>query len=356
MRPMRFIFNPEHDLCVANGDPHFVPPASALEFGENCSDVVRWMEGLERGFEGMYQVLPWGWNTMLKCNLLKEGYLSSYLPSDNEIARIRELSHRKYAIEAMNFIKRVNVDFQWPEAAVFISDLGQLRDYLTLHDKIVLKSPLSGSGKGLRWVTSHLSESDQGWCKNIIVKYGGVIVEERYDVVQDCAMLFRCAGASVEFAGYSLFYTENGQYTSNLLASNDLIVEKLSHFIDVEVLLVVKKALLAYLKMRFAGNYNGYIGVDQFVYRRDDNFLFHPAVEINVRMTMGLLARNIFDNHIDTIARMAGGKIIDGEQIMKVYYRRQKRELLNELSCSSSIFTLCKLDEQSRYSIILQNR
>ena len=43
----------------------------------------------------------------------------------------------------------------------------------------------------------------------------------------------------------------------------------------------------------------GYVGVDQFICRRagGGELLYNPAVEINLRMTMGHVARNIYDLH-----------------------------------------------------------
>ena len=44
---IRYIFNPEHDLCLANGSPHYLPPASALKFRADCHrQVEQWLEGI----------------------------------------------------------------------------------------------------------------------------------------------------------------------------------------------------------------------------------------------------------------------------------------------------------------------
>jgi hypothetical protein len=46
------------------------------------------------------------------------------------------------------------------------------------------------------------------------------------------------------------------------------------------------------------GRYTGFVGVDMFLYRGGEGrVMINPAVEINLRMTMGLIARNIFDHH-----------------------------------------------------------
>ena len=34
-----YIFNPEHDLCIANGDENFVPPRSAMGFAKDNVDL-----------------------------------------------------------------------------------------------------------------------------------------------------------------------------------------------------------------------------------------------------------------------------------------------------------------------------
>lgn len=37
------IFNPEHDLCLANGDVNFVAPESAMKFGVDCGKIADFM-------------------------------------------------------------------------------------------------------------------------------------------------------------------------------------------------------------------------------------------------------------------------------------------------------------------------
>ena len=92
-----------------------------------------------------------------------------------------------------------------------------------------MKSPLSGSGKGLRWgMAGELSQSDLGWCKNVITRQGSVMVEKRREVVQDFAMLFHVGESSVEFEGYSMFFSDNGIYKGNILASDEWILTELS--------------------------------------------------------------------------------------------------------------------------------
>ena len=163
---------------------------------------------------------------------------------------------------------------------------------------MVLKAPLSGSGKGVRFVTGELMETDRGWCRRTLESQGAVIVEERLDVVQEFAMLFEVGAGGIKFLGYSMFYASNGAYKGNLLASNGYIEEKLAKDVGMNILEGIRENVAGFLQEKFCGRYTGFVGVDMFLYRGGEGrVMINPAVEINLRMTMGLIARNIFDHH-----------------------------------------------------------
>ena len=56
--------------------------------------------------------------------------------------------------------------------------------------------------------------------------------------------------------------------------------------------------LTSILANSLVGHYEGYLGVDQMICQTDFPF-FVPVSEINLRMTMGLIARNQYDNGRD---------------------------------------------------------
>ena len=213
------IFNPEHDLCMANGDANFVPPASALEFGKDCAGLTRWIDQSSEN-----EVIPWGWDAVLKRRLQKEGAPGSMLPSDDAIAEIRRLSHRGNAVNASIYVNdfQANADVRLlkhlrPLSYVReISDVNALAPAVEEFGDAVLKAPLSGSGKGLRWARrNELSASDLGWSRNVIAKQGSLMVEKRLEIVQDFAMLFHVGRSEVSSEGYSLFFNDNGIYKGN---------------------------------------------------------------------------------------------------------------------------------------------
>ena len=167
--------------------------------------------------------------------------------------------------------------------------------------RIVLKSPLSGSGKGIRWVSDALSHSDIGWCLHNLEHYGSIIAEERQNVIQDFAMLFSCnlsSKSGIEFFGYSLFFTSNGAYKGSVVENDSFIEEHLcSQGANLAELHRIRTQLQEHLTKELAGWYKGFLGVDMFLFSPADKehrrAQLNPVVEINLRLTMGHLFRHL---------------------------------------------------------------
>ena len=333
----KYIFNPEHDLCIAAEEPNFIPPAAALDFAGKCRWVERFMAA-PQGEEG--KIFPWGWNRYLRDKLLKEGVPADELPSDVELDFIKKNSRREVAQQLLEYLSSCSCTgtcgkmsggkgamIVSPQYRTIACSMTAIEDFLQHNGRVVLKAPLSGSGKGVRFVTGKLMETDRGWCRRILQMQGSVIVEQRLDVVQEFAMLFEVrqsdsckgVGSEVHFRGYSLFYASNGAYKGNLLASNEYIEEQLCKWIPREVLLSTREMVGRFLEKKLCARkaedevnsgYRGFVGVDQFVFKVErhsggnvvserEEYCLNPAVEINLRMTMGLVARNIYDFYKD---------------------------------------------------------
>ncbi len=290
------IFNPEHDLCMANGDANFVPPSSALKFAKDCESLVSWIDDASGD-----KIIPWGWDVVLKRRLQKSGVPDDKLPSDEDIYNIRCLSHRRVAADANSYVNsRVSSNIFRPDSEIVeLFDADSVVEDVEQFGDAVAKSPWSGSGKGLRWLRSgELTASDLGWCRNVIDRQGSVMLEKRHRVVQDFAMLFSITDNSINFEGYSIFFNDNGIYKGNVLAGDDWILRYLTDkYLPGNLIPDVGDALLHFLLEKFLGRYVGYLGVDMFIYG-DSEYRLAPCVEINTRMTMGLLARRLFDNHL----------------------------------------------------------
>ena len=286
-----YIFNPEHDLCVANGDENFVPPRSAVGFAKENMDLS---EYLERPNKQHRQIIPWGWNHSLKKRLINEGVDPATLPSEEELQFIRTHSRREFALEVHSRLSGGDPQVIGPDYRTTATSVGEIEAFIWGNGSAVLKSPLSGSGKGIRFVREGLSESDEGWCRKTLAKQGSVIVERRFEIIRECAMLFECHHEGIDFIGYSLFESRNGAYSRNILASNEEIEDIIAGYVSRDTLTAVRKELTSILADTLVGHYEGFLGVDQIICLAGSPALV-PVSEINLRMTMGLIARNRHD-------------------------------------------------------------
>jgi len=287
-----YIFNPEHDLCIANGDENFVPPRSAVGFAKENIDLS---EHLRRPNKQRRQIIPWGWNPSLKKRLINEGIDPDTLPSEEELQFIRTQSRREFALDVHSRMSNGDSQVIGPDYRIVATSVCKIEAFISSNGGAVLKSPLSGSGKGIRFVREGLSESDKGWCRKTIEKQGSVIVERRFEIIKECAMLFESHHEGIDFIGYSLFESRNGAYSRNILASNEDIEDIIAGYISRDTLTAVRENLTGILADTLAGHYEGFLGVDQMICQAASP-IFVPVSEINLRMTMGLIARNQYDH------------------------------------------------------------
>ena len=294
-----YVFNPEHDLALANGSPYFDAPLSAKQFAADCRTLLQWVLGTDRDIycscemlrdidiATIEAVVPWGWDKAVVNSLLKAGAPPSLLPSDSVLDRIRHLSNRKVAIDALNYLKHnLNLDIPLPRMLATVDEAVALMEE---YGSVVYKMPWSGSGKGIRICRNGLTDNDIKWLANVIDKQQAVIGERYNTVVADFAMEFYAHG-SVKFCGYSLFETHGGSYKSSMLMSDSVIEKHLEQWLSTGQLRQCRKCITEYMSELIGSSYNGYFGVDMYVYIDADGYKLNPMVEINMRMTMGHVA------------------------------------------------------------------
>ena len=320
-----YIFNPENDMALAYGGPYFMPPANALKMAHDLAalpmwyafeggDVwlpdtsqIEWMKnhcplamvanGVVNPFSTSYyqEVRPWGWSNSMAHRLRVQGADEELCPSLSKLERIRVLSARGTSLHVLH-----TLDFPHSyRQAQSISLYSDVEAFVQTHDKVLLKAPWSGSGRGVQFVEDRMSVSLQGWVNHILKTQGYVIAEPFYNKVVDFAMEFKSSAQGVTFAGYSWFETDaRGIYKENRLASDEKIEEWLSCYVDREMLYAIRQSLEEKLSEVIDGVYVGYLGVDMMVCRADGGYKIHPCVEINLRMNMGITSRLIFDHYV----------------------------------------------------------
>ena len=291
---MLCIFNPEHDLCLANGNRHFMPPSSALQFAREGASIMQVVypdavavpslqagqayaalaDGTGRQCAGCPAIVPWGWNITLKTQLLKAGIPDEAMPHDSRLDLWRQLQHRSTLLPLQ------------PESRA-VTHRDEVEEMLSLHGDVVLKAPWSGSGRGLRWIGSRMTEHDIRWMDKVVREQRCVIAEPRRRVADDFALEYSVQGGRLLFVGYSLFQSEKGVYRSNLLLGDEAIAAR-TGFADRE-----KTELEEWLTLHIAPHYEGPLGVDCI--RTEDDAVF--VSELNLRHTMGLVAHCYLQQH-----------------------------------------------------------
>ena len=352
MKNKIFLFNPDHDLAMANHDLNYMSPASARQFSTDLALFPAWYAGeqnevlaasaynlpflneMRRKFPKLATMLteaeiamtkdvgfvPWGWDSAVYKRFIQLGVSPRALLSQDDLSLIREKSHRLQSVE---LLKRLQFSHCCGES-FYMTELNELRKYVESRTACLLKAPLSGSGKGLYWCKGSFTPHISDWCRNVIRQQDGVVAEPLYDKVVDFAMQFYAdVNGKVQFSGYSLFHTTiNGSYDGNLLATDQYIENRLTPYIPLEVLNKVRTTLEKELSHLIDGVYVGYLGVDMMICRSYDvlEHRLHPCVEINLRMNMGMASRIIYDQFVTP----------DKEGMLKVCYYSTSEQLMEE--------------------------
>lgn len=336
------IFNPEHDIALAANLSNFTSPHAGRQLRhdlgylpavwadendvvlvENVEDAERdYARVMHRSFDrfvdkhqlshlAIDRVEPWGWDLALRSFLLRYGV--ECVPSEEEIAVIRDLSHRKYAITLLRALEVEGTTGSSWQADLMV----EVQQALKYHHQIVIKAPWSSSGRGIRFINKEVSDYQERWIRNVVARQGSVIIETYCHKVKDFGMEFESDGKGhIRYLGLSLFHTQNGVYVGNIIATEEEKMEMISRYFPVNFLNSIQEKICSVLGELYREKYAGPFGVDMMVVRGEDNqhFLLNPCVEINLRRTMGHVA-------------LALSKCCRSEQVMVIDYTENHYKL-----------------------------
>lgn len=307
-----YVFNPEHDYALANNDEHFMALQSAVQFANDCAPFWHYLsDDSDRLLFLPYstplpnlsdlrpdRVIPWGWDKLVVRQLRDAGLSEEHLPTPAQLKIIRTLAHRKTSIDAMDFLRTHCPDIEIPRSALLLTEIEQVSDFIEKFPDAIFKSPYSGNGRGNLYAHGVFSPTLERQCRGVLRRQGSILAEPLYNIVQDFAMEFECRDNNVRFAGYSLFETKYYGYAGNRLCSDKEIENTLSQWVAVSTLSKIQDILIQFIQENILPYYQGFLGVDMFVYQENEKFKLNPMVEINLRMTMGMAAHTLYERYM----------------------------------------------------------
>lgn len=324
-----YLFAPENDMALAFGGKYYTPTPVAQAIARDLSLLPLWYAGephaqvwaIQQVEHTMQETLnalgitahttnkpsrniaechPWGWSAYIVDKITRTGISRDILPNDSTIDQLRELSGRATSCDILQQLRNLLPHYQHPPLPVALRTDSDVEEYVTSQPASILKAPWSSSGRGVWRVNGIYDKMTARSASGIIRKQGYIMGETWQEKICDLAMEFYNDGITSRFAGYSYFLTdERGAYQSNILASNDEIEQMLSQYISPVTLHEVRDALSSITTSLITPHYKGYMGIDMIIYRDNQGqILLHPCIELNLRMSMGMVARIIADRYL----------------------------------------------------------
>lgn len=352
------LFNPEHDLALANGDRHFIAPRNIREMAHDLADIMEAILPSSDSESSFISPLasahpvPWGWDPAVVEQFKRMGITAQELPTDDALAALSRRSERITAHQILCNFRKAHTDNAFIGESLVARTFDEIADFAERHQHILLKAPLSGSGKGLRHVnkeglplspsgggTPESSEQSGGgmlslssslkkvesWANALIRRHGYLTAEPYYNKVQDFAMEFIADATGCHFIGYSYFITDgHGRYIASRLMSDAKAEDLLCTYVPRKALHKIRQWMILHHTDIIPSEWDTTrhplpFGIDMMIVReskqstvnsqqstvnhpdgnsefRIQNSLFtiHPCVEINLRMNMGIIAHEIY--------------------------------------------------------------
>lgn len=314
-----YLFNPDNDLALAYGGDNYTAPPFARQMQHDLAALPAWFApahstilvpheeaqawldhtalqwrldltaAIPQDLPGQNpcRFFPWGWSIPLRHRLLNLGVDAACLPSLQAIEQLRLLSHRRTTIAIHRHLQEV-LHTHFSPIPQELSTIDAVMDFARNHDGCYLKSPWSGSGRGIYHVIDAHDPYLENWCKGILNRQGSILCETGLPGTLDFALEFHSLKGEIAFAGYSVFQSDfHSQYSAGTVAGQDRLKKELtSRYRQLEV---VKEALLQLFRTMIAPHYEGYFGVDMLFYETGGQTHIDPCVELNLRPTMGIV-------------------------------------------------------------------
>ena len=305
-----YLFNPEHDLALANGDRHFIAPRNIREMAGDLAALMSiaapLYERVSPPCSTVPHPIPWGWDAASAERFKKMGIPAEALPTAEALATLSQHSERGIAHHLLKAFRHTHPDNVYIGESLIVHSTDELAAYAMQHGHILLKAPLSGSGKGLRHVNfnDNFNDNDndnvnenstsalkkvESWANALIRRHGYLTAEPYYTKVQDFAMEFIADATGCHFIGYSLFVTDShGRYIGSRLTSDAEIEDTLASYVQREALHEVRRWVIAHHSRIIPTAWDTAqhplpFGIDMMIVREDQQSVVVKSERLEVR-------------------------------------------------------------------------
>ena len=296
-----FVFCTENDTVMTDNPPSAdflqILADAGFRLPKFCS--LTDLESLpNNSFDAIY---PWGWSPAahFKLKNLKEKCSETFKTSPifNWSTEYKLLFERStslnFLVEVLNnnlpdwFISREMIGKK-------VNSCEEIDILLKSHSPLVLKAPLSSSGRGIQIIRkTQLNTPNKQWISGVLKQQDYLIAEPFLEKLIDLSFQFQVLPSSeVNYLGYSIFETNsNGQYKGTFIRPklNQFADEKYAtelEFMIEETANVLKTTLET---SAYGIEHRGFLGVDALIFKNGKHLMMQPCIEINSRMNMGIL-------------------------------------------------------------------
>lgn len=179
-------------------------------------------------------------------------------------------------------------------------DLDRALLHFKASSQLVVKLPFSSSGRGVLLFHLPLAGKQEEQLYFLLNTHRQITLEPFLNKCGDYAAEYIVeADRSVRFVGLSHFETKDFRYLYNHVQHPDALWARLAHRVGEKSLEQAIVAHKAFIVNHIAPYYQGVVGIDMLAYRKEgsEREFLHPAVEINVRCTMGFLAHLLYERY-----------------------------------------------------------
>lgn len=316
------IFNPDTDYALAADREFYTPPRRIVELRKKLAllpalyasdgDSVILLDSPDKSIQDLeyydlcvrkhikilttdeiirdsefyldHKLMPWGWNRNIRRVFLDLIGNNKYIPNEQTITKIRNLSHRRNTIKFLEyFIPLLDNEIEMPKE---FSSVEEAMCEYEMQDALYFKAPWSSSGRGIMLTDDLEKKHVFPWINGIIRRQGSVIAEKAYKRKLDFATEWILSSGKAQFLGYSIFkVSRRGKYHGNINASQQkllsVIKENTTYWTD-EMLDMQRETI----ENLIGSDYDGPLGIDMLI---TESGAINPCVEINLRLTMGMI-------------------------------------------------------------------